>query len=85
MFYTIIPIVPPTFAVQPESPELSAPDAAELVRALEQHFMSPVALVSWDAAGRFRTFGAPLIEELALDENLVWREFELPTEPEVPF
>mgnify|MGYP000415417229 FL=1 len=85
MFYTIIPTAPPTFTVQPDQAHLSDSAAAELVRALEKHFMSPVALVSWDAAGQFRTHGAPVSEELATDEDLVWREFELPGEPEVPF
>ena len=85
MFYTIIPTVPPAFAVQPESTELSDFDAADLLHRLEQHFMSIVVLVSWNATGSFNRFGPPIDERLVIDEELVWREFELPGEPEVPF
>lgn len=85
MFFAIVPTVPPTFAVQPNSAELSDTDLAQLLRDLERHFMSPVVLVSWDAAGGFRNFGPPIKEDQVINEDLVWREFELLGEPEIPF
>jgi len=85
MFYTVIPTAPPMFAVQPNSPAISSVDAKELLEKLERHFMVAVALVSWDEAGQFRAIGHPCPEILITDEDLTWREFELPDEDEVPF
>ncbi len=52
---------------------------------LERHFMLPVALVSWDEAGVFWHRGEPIAEDLVTDEDLVWREFDLPAQADVPF
>lgn len=85
MFYTILPTTPPTFAVQPDSPDLSDVHSAELLAKLERHFMLPVALVSWGESGAFRRFGHNIDEEAVTSEDLVWREFALPTESDLPF
>ena len=85
MFYSILPTRPPTFAVQPDSPDLSDARSVELLARLEQHFMMPVVLISWDATGKFRRHGPAIAEELVCDEDLIWREFSLPVESDVPF
>jgi len=85
MFYTVIPTTPPMFAVQPDSSRLSDVDAAELLLKLERHFMLTVVLVSWDEAGVFKSSGPAITEDQVTGEDLVWREFELPSEPEMPF
>jgi hypothetical protein len=85
MFYTIIPETPPVFAVQPNDPTLNAFSAGELIGRLQKHFMSRIVLVSWDQAGQFKSYGHSLPESVLTDEDLQWREFELPAEPEIPF
>ena len=85
MFYAIIPHTPATFAVQPNDPQLDAALAAELIGRLEKHFMHPISIVAWDSAGKFVRYGCPISEEVVTDEDLLWREFELPADPEIPF
>ena len=84
MFYAILPESPPVFAVQPNEP-LDAQSAAALIERLERHFMHAIAIVAWDQAGQFKSYGYPVSEEAATSEDLQWREFELPPEEEVPF
>lgn len=85
MFYTIVPTTPPTFAVQPDAPQLSDAESAELLQKLEDHFMLAVVLVSWDAEGTFNSHGRQIAEDLVTGEDLVWREFGLPSEAGIPF
>lgn len=85
MFYAILPTTPPIFAVQPDALHLPGEKAEELLPMLERHFMLPVALVSWDEAGVFWHRGEPIAEDLVTDEDLVWREFDLPAQADVPF
>jgi hypothetical protein len=85
MFFTIIPESPPVFAVQPNDALITAQSAAELIERLERHFMSPIVLVCWDQSGQFQRYGYPASEEAVTSEDIQWREFELPPEPEVPF
>ena len=85
MFYAILPSTPAIFAVQPDSPDLSDVGSAELLAKLERHFMLPVALVTWNDSGTFRCFGHSIDEEAVTSEDLVWREFALPTESDLPF
>lgn len=85
MFYAIIPANPAIFAVQPNSTELTQGEIGDLLQRLERHFFHPIALVSWDETGRFKAYGAGCEESQVTDEGLVWREFELPAEPDIPF
>lgn len=85
MFYTIIPTVPPSFAVQVDAAQMAAPACSELHARLERHFMTRTVLVSWDYAGRFLMHGHLQSEAMVTDDGLVWRAFELPGEPELPF
>lgn len=85
MFYTILPLSPPVFAVQPDEPALTARAAGELIGKLQKHFMHSVALVSWNAEGEYVCLGFPVSEDIATAESLDWREFALPEEPDVPF
>lgn len=85
MFYTILPLSPPVFAVQPDEPNLSTYAAGELIGRLQRHFQHSIALVSWDAEGKYVCLGFPVDEDVTTAETLDWREFELPEEPEVPF
>lgn len=85
MFYAIIPDTPATFAVQPDDPQLNAAQAAELIGRLEKHFMHPISIVAWDRAGKFVRYGRPVSEEIVANEDLLWREFELPPEAGLPF
>lgn len=85
MFYTIVPTTPSTFAVQPDPQQLTDVESTELLGRLERHFVMPVVLVSWDAAGTFKRYGPPITEDSVTGEDLVWREFKLPAEPEMPF
>lgn len=84
MFYAIVPESPPVFAVQPDG-QLDAQAAAALIERLERHFMHAIAIVSWNEAGQFQGYGYPLSEEAASSEDLQWRDFQLPAEPDVPF
>lgn len=85
MFNAIIPLAPPIVAVQLEAAKLDGDQGAELLKKLEGFFMRPVVLVAWDQTGRFISRGHPCREELLTDEDLQWRQFELPGEPEIPF
>lgn len=85
MFYAILPEQPPVFAVQPNDPNLNASTASELIGRLEHHFMHAIVLVSWDQEGKFKSYGYPASETALTDEDLQWREFELPAEPDLPF
>lgn len=85
MFYAIIPTAPPMFAVQPDGPLQPGAAAAELLGKLERHFMLPVVLVSWNGMAAFESYGPDIPEGLVTAEDLVWRKFELPVEPEIPF
>ena len=84
MFYTILPESPPVFAVQPDEP-LDPQSAGELIERLERHFMHAIAIVTWNQGGEFQTYGYPVSEDAATNEELQWRPFELPPEPELPF
>lgn len=84
MFYTILPESPPVFAVQPDN-TLDARSAAELIERLERHFMHAIAIVIWNQAGEFVQYGYPVSEDTAASEDLQWREFQLPDEPDLPF
>lgn len=84
MFYTILPETPPVFAVQPDG-ALDAQSAAALIDRLERHFQHAIAIVTWNQAGQFQGYGHPVSEGAASDEDLQWREFELPAEPDIPF
>lgn len=83
MFNTIIPLNPPLIAVQVEPAQLER--GAELLAKLEAFFMRPVVLVAWDQNSNFRSRGAACPEQMLTDEDLQWRQFELPAEPEIPF
>jgi hypothetical protein len=85
MFNAIIPLDPPLIAVQAEPEQLEGDKGAELLAKLEAFFMRPVALVAWDQESRFISRGAMCPEAALTDEDLQWRQFELPAEPEVPF
>ncbi|GEM_PF-4623246 len=85
MFYAIIPSKPPVFAVQPNFPDLQRAEHADLLAKLERHFMSPIALVSWDQDGQFLCYGTPCSEEDASSDDLIWRRLDLPAESEIPF
>ena len=85
MFYAIVKASPCVFAVQPNDPLLDARAAAELTDRLENHFGHPISIVAWNQAGEFVRYGFPMDEEAVTSEDLVWREFELPAEPDVPF
>jgi hypothetical protein len=85
MFNAIIPTTPPVVAVQVPIWPGSDEERAELLFKLERFFMIPVILVNWDQAGQFRCAGHECRESLLTDEDLTWREFEMPSEPEIPF
>lgn len=84
MFYAILRESPPVFAVQPNE-QLYVQSASALIERLERHFLHAIAIVAWDQVGQFESCGYPVTEEAATDEDLQWREFELPAEPDVPF
>lgn len=85
MFNAIIPLDPPLIAVQASPEQLAGEQGAELLAKLEAFFMRPVALAAWDQDSKFISLGAPCPEALLTDEDLQWRQFELPPEPEIPF
>ena len=85
MFNAIIPLAQPIVAVQVDVDQLTGPDAADLLARLETYFMRPVVLVAWDEASRFISLGFPCPEDAVTSDDLEWRQFELPPEPEVPF
>lgn len=85
MFNAVIPLDPPIFAVHVDPAELQDGAGAEMLRKAEAYFMSPVVLVAWDRDARFFSLGAPCPPEMLLSEDLHWRRFELPQEPDLPF
>ena len=85
MYNAIIPLAQPIVAVQVDAAQITGPAAAELQARLEIHFMRPVVLVAWDADARFVSLGYPCPEDAVTSEDLEWRQFDLPPEPEVPF
>jgi hypothetical protein len=85
MFNAIIPLAQPIVAVQVDAVQLTGPAGADLLARLEIHFMRPVVLVAWDEAARFMSLGYPCPEDAVTSDDLEWRQFELPPDPEVPF
>lgn len=85
MFNAIIPLAEPIVAVQVDVAVLDSSSCNGLLETLEKFFMRPVVLVAWDQNGCFKSVGYPCSEHLLIDEDLHWREFELPSDPEVPF
>lgn len=85
MFNAIIPLAQPIVAVQVDAAELANGGGAELLARLEIYFMRPVVLVAWDQESRFLMLGYPCPEDVLTNDDLEWRQFELPAEEEVPF
>jgi hypothetical protein len=85
MFNAIIPLAQPIVAVQVDVAELADPAGKELLAKLEAYFMRPIVLVAWDENARFLSHGFPCPEEMLISDEIEWRQFELPPEPEVPF
>jgi hypothetical protein len=85
LFNAIIPLAQPIIAVQVDSAQIADPTGVEVLAKLEAYFMKPVVMVAWDENSSFRSLGFPCPESALTDEDLHWRKFELPTEPEVPF
>lgn len=85
MFNAIIPLPQPIVAVQVDAAQLAGGAGADLLARLQIHFMRPVAMVAWDQNSKFFSLGFPCPEEAVIDEDLHWREFELPAEAELPF
>lgn len=85
MFNAIIPLSEPIVAVQVDADQLAGAAGAELLERLEVHFMRPVVLVAWDKDSRLARLGYPCPEEMLISDDLEWRRFELPPEPEIPF
>jgi hypothetical protein len=85
MFNAIIPLAQPIVAVQVDANAIAGPAGAELLARLEIHFMRPVVLVAWDEQSRCLKLGYPCPEEMLTDDDLDWRQFELPAEAEIPF
>jgi hypothetical protein len=85
VFYAIIPLVPPIVAVQVDPEQLEGKQGSELLAKVGAYFMRPVVLAAWDQDSRFVSRGAVCDEGLLIDEDLQWRQFELPPEPEIPF
>ena len=85
MFYAILPTTPPVFAVQPDALQMAEPHCGELLIKLQLHFMHEVVLVHWGEDGECHRIGKDVSEDILLDEDLVWREFDLMPEPEIPF
>ena len=85
MFSAIVPTNPPLIAVQAESWQLEGEQVDYLLRKLNAFFMRPITLVAWDQDSKFVSYGVPCSEHLLTDEDLQWRQFELPPEPEIPF
>ena len=85
MFNAIIPFAEPIVAVQVDAAQLASGAGADLLARLETYFMRPVVLVAWDADARFISLGFPCPEDAVTSDDLEWRSFELPPEPEAPF
>jgi len=85
MFNAIIPLAQPIVAVQVEAAQLEGEAGAELLAKLEGYFMKPIALVAWDEKSRFVSRGYTCPESALIDDDLHWRRFELPPEPDLPF
>lgn len=85
MFNAIIPLAEPIVAVQVDAELLEGQGHAELLKKLEVYFMRPVVLVAWAQGARFISLGYPCPEHMLTSEDLEWRQFELPSEPEIPF
>jgi hypothetical protein len=85
VFNAIITLAQPIIAVQVDAAQMAEPAASELLVKLETYFMRPVVLVAWDENSHFMSRGFPCTEEMLISDDLEWRKFELPPEPEIPF
>jgi hypothetical protein len=85
VFNAIISLAEPIVAVQVDVEQLQGPQGMELLAKLKAYFMRPVVMVAWDQNSHFLSRGTACPEDMLTDEDLQWRQFELPSEPEVPF
>lgn len=85
MFNAVIPLTPPVIAVQVDYELLDSGQGQEFLTRMEAFFMSPVVLVAWDKEANFKCLGHACPESDLISEDLNWREFEPPVEPELPF
>lgn len=85
MFNAVIPLSPPIVAVQVDASVLCGNEGPALLGKLQAFFKIHVALVAWDQELGFQSINCPCEESDLLEEDLVWRAFELPLEPDVPF
>ena len=85
MFNAVIPLSPPIVAVQVDAPVLNGSEGPALLAKLQAFFKIHVALVAWDQEAGFKSIDCPCQESDLLEEDLVWRAFELPPEPDIPF
>ena len=85
MFNAVIPLLPPIVAVQVDASVLSGGQGRALLAKLQAFFKIHVALVAWDQESGFQSINCPCEESDLLEEDLVWRAFELPPEPDIPF
>jgi len=85
MFNAVLPFAPLIIAIQVDEEILNGPDVDALLQKLESFFMVAVVVVAWDKDAKFKCRGAACSELDLISEELVWREFDLPAEPEMPF
>jgi hypothetical protein len=83
----IVQWLEPYIVVEVDPIEFDGPAADELQARLEQHFMRPVVMVTpdWEADEGIRARGFPGPITLLASPDVVWRDLELPAEPEIPF
>jgi hypothetical protein len=85
LFNAVIPQSPPIVAVQVDSDVFNSQKQFELISKLEAFFMVSVSLVAWDENSKFTSYGAYCMEADLISEDIAWREFQLPTDAEIPF
>lgn len=85
MFNAVIPLTPPVIAVQVDYALLESGGGQELLEKMQAYFMCPVVLVAWNSESKFKCLGHHCPEEALISEDLCWRAFEPPSEPDLPF
>lgn len=77
----------PYIVVEVDPAEFDGPGCDELHKRLSQHFMRQAVLITpdWEADSGIRARGFPGPIALLASTDIIWRELELPAEPEIPF
>lgn len=87
MRYAIGKWIAPIVIVEVDPDEFDGSSGDQMLERLRAHFMVDVALIApdWEAPQGIRAKGLDCPTYLLVEQELIWRQFQLPPEEEVPF